>query len=376
MRILLAGHRSDAPGIATVMSGLTNALPAALDARDELVALGGAPGPSPAGARVVHRPVRLSRTHGRYVRFAYEQTLVPWLARRADIVHLGDCRPLLLSERPFVVTVHDLFFLDMPAWQTPSVRRFKIAMLRAAIAKGPAAVVCVSEYTRSRLLAHVPRARELPVRVIHPGIAPASEPVRWQGDEPYFLTLSEINPRKNLLTLLRSFQLARRRGLTLRWKIAGPPAFRSSGMLAALRSADGVDVLGHVSDGMREALFRDAAFMAFPSHAEGFGLPPLEAMARGVPTVCSTGTAMDETVVDAALRVGAEDVPGWTDALLRLERDDALRRELAERGAERAGTFSLARMAREHVELYRAVVDRGGIGSASASRTADGSTAP
>src|SRR6476659_11029404 len=120
MRILLAAHRSDAPGIATVMSGLPHARPAALEAGDELLALGGVAGPGAPGVHVMHRPVKLSRTHGRYVRFAYEQTLVPWLARRTDVVHLGDCRPLLLGRRPFVVTVHDLFFLDMPTWQTPS----------------------------------------------------------------------------------------------------------------------------------------------------------------------------------------------------------------------------------------------------------------
>lgn len=375
MRVLLAAHRSDAPGIATVMSGLTEALPGVLEPADELVVFGGAPGPSTSGAHVVHRPVKLSRTNGRYVRFGYEQSVVPWLARRTDVVHLGDCRPLLLSRQPFVVTVHDLFFLDMPSWQTPSVRRFKVAMLRAAIAKRPAAVVCVSEYTRRRLFAHVPRARELLVRVVHPGIAAPDEPAPWEAEEPYFLTLSEVNPRKNLLTLLRAFQLARRRGMQLRWKIAGPPGFRSDSLMAALRGAEGVDVLGHVSDGMREALLRDAAFMAFPSHAEGFGLPPLEAMARGVPTACSLGTAMDETLGEAALRVAAEDVRGWTDALLRLTSDDALRRELAERGTQQAKNYTLARMAREHVALYRAVLEREGA-SASGSSAGGRSTMP
>ncbi len=360
MRVLLAAHRNEAPGIATVMRSLSESLPPALDREDELVVIGGAPPAVPAaagGARVRWRskPAPLG---GRYGRFAYEQGAIPALARSMDLVHMGDCRPLLLSEQPYVVTVHDLFFLDVPVWLPPSVRRFKTAMLKAAIAKRPAAIVCVSEYTRSRLLAHVPAAAGFDLRVIHPGIAPAVEPAPWRAEGPYFLTLSEINPRKNLLTLLRAFQLARRRGLDLRWKLAGPPGFRSQRLVSALASVEGVDVLGHVSDAMREALYANAAFMAFPSHAEGFGLPPLEAMVRGLPTICSRGTAMDETLGEAAFRVEAEDVRGWTEALLRLSGDATLCADLRAAGRERAQRFTMAAMAVAHADVYRAVVER------------------
>lgn len=358
MRILLAAHRNEAPGIATVMRSLSESLPPALDAGDELVVIGGGAPPQIPGAAQVRRRSKPAAFGGRYGRFAYEQGAIPALARSMDLVHMGDCRPLLLSDQAYVVTVHDLFFLDVPVWLPASVRRFKTAMLKAAIAKRPAAIVCVSEYTRSRLLAHVPAAAGFDLRVIHPAIAPAVTPTPLPLDAPYFLTLSEINPRKNLLTLLRAFQLARRRGLDLRWKLAGPPGFRSRRLISALTSVEGVDVLGHVSDGAREALYADAAFMAFPSHAEGFGLPPLEAMARGVPTICSRGTAMDETLGEAAFRVEAEDVRGWTEGLLRLAGDAALRTGLSQVGRLQAQRFTMARMAAAHAEVYRTVVGR------------------
>lgn len=358
MRVLLAAHRNEAPGIATVMRSLSESLPLALGREDELVVIGGAPPQAPAGEARVRWRSKPAGLGGRYGRFAYEQGAIPALARSMDLIHMGDSRPLLLSEQPFVMTVHDLFFLDVPVWLPASVRRFKTAMLKAAIAKRPAAIVCVSEYTRSRLLAHAPDAADSDLRVIHPAISRPIEPVAWSPGEPYFLTLSEINPRKNLLTLLRAFQLARRRGLDLRWKLAGPPGFRSKRLVAALASVDGVEVLGYVSDQMREALYDGAAFMAFPSHAEGFGLPPLEAMVRGVPTICSRGTAMDETLGDAAFRVDAEDVRGWTEALLRLSSDTALRTRLVEAGHGRAQKFTMERMATAHAEVYRTVTRR------------------
>ncbi len=177
MRILLAAHRNEAPGIATVMRSLSESLPLALDAGDELVVIGGGAPPRVPGAAQVRRRSKPAAFGGRYGRFAYEQGAIPALARSMDLVHMGDCRPLLLSDQAYVVTVHDLFFLDVPVWLPASVRRFKTAMLKAAIAKRPAAIVCVSEYTRSRLLAHVPVAAEFDLRVIHPAIAPAVAPV-------------------------------------------------------------------------------------------------------------------------------------------------------------------------------------------------------
>jgi glycosyltransferase involved in cell wall biosynthesis len=364
MRLLLAAHRNEAPGIGTVVRGLSRSLPDALQPGDELLVISDSPAPplgGPARVRWRQKPAGLE---GRYRRFAYEQCAIPAFARSVDLVHMGDCRPLLFSERPHIVTVHDLFFLDFPAWFPPAIRQFKTAMLKTVIMKRPTALICVSEYTRSRLFAHVPSARNLDVNVIYPGIEPPTNAAAWEPDAPYFLTLSEISPRKNLLTLLRAFQLARRRGLELRWKVAGPFGFRSQSLIEALKSVDGVDVLGRVPSDLREALYKHASFMASPSHAEGFGLPPLEAMIRGLPTICSRGTAMDETLGTAAMRVDAEDVEAWTEGLLRLALEDNLRAELIDAGQRQAEQFTMERMARAHVEVYRSAVARQGALSA------------
>ena len=225
-------------------------------------------------------------------------------------------------------------------------------MLAAALAKGPVAVVCDSSHTRERLLAHHPAA---PAEVVHPGLTPppADRPARTPGD--YFLTVASIEPRKNHLGLLRAFRLARERGFELRWKIVGPPGPRHEPILAELHAQDGVDVLGRVSQDELERLYAGARFLASPSHLEGFGYPPLEAMARGVAVACSTGSGMDDTVGESGLRIGAEDVEGWADALLSLQTDDSHRQELERAGFERVTHFGWASASGRLIDIHREV---------------------
>jgi glycosyltransferase involved in cell wall biosynthesis len=98
-----------------------------------------------------------------------------------------------------------------------------------------------------------------------------------------------------------------------------------------------------------------ATAFAYPSRYEGFGLPPLEAMACGTPVVVADASSLPEAVGDAALRVPPDDLSGWTAALWRLLGDDALRDELRRRGLARAGQFSYERVARETMAIYMAV---------------------
>jgi glycosyltransferase involved in cell wall biosynthesis len=287
----------------------------------------------------------------------YEQLVLPVRARKADLVHLCDYRPVLLSPRPFVVTVHDVFFLDFPQWYPPALPAYKRALLRAAIAKRPRAIVCVSAYTRDRLLEHAPQLEPI-VRVIHPGLLPVPTTPAAPPAGAYFLTVSAIEQRKNHLGLLGAFERARRQGLDLTWKVVGAPADRSTEIVRRLSEAEGVEVLGDVPEAELERLYAGARFLALASHAEGFGFPPLEAMARGVPAVCSTGSAFDETVGDAAIRIPAADVDGWTEALLRLASDEQERSRLIEAGRARAAAFSVEAAARAYVACYRSALGR------------------
>jgi glycosyltransferase involved in cell wall biosynthesis len=353
VRIILPVHQGAARGVGTIIRGLCASIPEELDADDELVIVG----------RRIHdaEQRKLQSRSGatwrspRVTRLLYEQLYLPLEARGGDLVHLCDHRPLLFSSRRFLLTVHDVFFLDHPEWFPAVTVGYRRAMLAAALRKHPGAVVCVSEYTRERLLEHYPQLVRSHVVVIHPGIEEPAED-RFEEPEPpapYFLTVAMIEPRKNHLGLLQAYRLARQKGLDLRWKVVGAIGQRSDEIVRALRAEPGVEVVGHVPDDELDQIYRGARFLALPSHLEGFGFPPLEAMVRGVPTACSTGSALDETVADAALRVPADDREAWAEALHVLGSDEAERERLRALGRRQAAHFRLKDAARAYVRSYR-----------------------
>lgn len=344
MRILLPAHQAGSGGLGSSIRGLAESIPKGLPAGDELVVLGG-------GRRGGdwQRPAR------RLTRLLYEQIVVARAARGFDLVHLPDHRPLLASRTPFLLTVYDVLYVDRPEWFPPAVVRYKRLMLQAAVRKNPAMVVAGSQYTRDRFLAHVPSFPEERIRVIYPGISPP-EPVAERPPNGYFLTVSTIEPRKNHLGLLRAFRAARARGLDLGWRIVGAPGYAAGPIVAQLEAEPGVELLGWVPEPELERLYCGARFLAVPSLGEGFGIPPLEAMVRGIPVISASGTSLDESVGEAAVRVEPTDESGWTDALLRLATDDGERARLIRAGLERVGRFSWPRAAAAYVEAYRAAL--------------------
>src|SRR5215212_7244901 len=226
MRIFIPIHQADPGGIMTVVRGLAGALPDVLDPDDDLVLYG-----DPASER-----------WGKVQRAIDQQWRAARAARGADLVHLGDYRPLGVSRVPFVITVHDLTFLDRPDWYPRPIALYKRAMFRAALAKRPAGVVCVSEHTRKRFAAHAPRFPAERVWVIHPGLAPPPAAEPSEGDA-YFLTVGAIEPRRNHLMVLAAFQRA---APGLRWVVVGREHYRGGAIAARLRAAPGVDVRGWV----------------------------------------------------------------------------------------------------------------------------------
>jgi alpha-1,3-rhamnosyl/mannosyltransferase len=178
---------------------------------------------------------------------------------------------------------------------------------------------------------------------------------RLAGANPYVLFMGTIEPRKNLPVLVRAFDAAAEDDPELALVVAGAAgwgvdAFDES--LARAHHRGRVRRLGYVTDGQRRDLLAGAAALAYPSRYEGFGFPPLEAMAAGVPVVAARSGAIPEVVGDAAVLVDPDDVDALAAALLAVVRDPDQRRALVTRGRAQLARFSWARMSDELAALY------------------------
>ena len=160
----------------------------------------------------------------------------------------------------------------------------------------------------------------------------------------FLLALGTVEPRKNYRRLLAAYRLLRPR-TEIPLVVAGRPGWAYGGALDELRAEPGVTYLGHVDDATLAALYESAAGLAFPSLYEGFGLPLLEAMERGLPALIGNRGSLPEVAAGAALEVDPEDVPALAAGLERLLSDRPLRRSLAAAGRKRAAAFSWRRSA-------------------------------
>ena len=272
----------------------------------------------------------------------------PAVRTGADVVHAPSLAVPPPGRRPLVVTVHDLAFLSHPEFFPRRGRAFHQQGLALARAEA-AAVVVPSCSTGGELAAHgFPAER---IHVVPHGIDPpaGAAVVATPVDGAYVLAVGTIEPRKGLDVLLAAFGAL---GPGVRLVVAGP---RGWGQVPGL-DRPGVVALGRVDEATLDALYRGAVALAVPSRTEGFGLPALEAMARGCPVVASDAGALPEVVGDAGVLVPAGDPDALAGALAGLLADDGRRQAMGDAGRRRAARFTWAACVDGHVAAYRAAL--------------------
>jgi glycosyltransferase involved in cell wall biosynthesis len=278
----------------------------------------------------------------------------------ADVVHAPSLAVPPRRTSPLVVTVHDIAFLRFPEVTTPRGKRFHTRGLELA-RRDADLVIAPSQFTHDELLREgfdAARVRVSPLG-IDPVTALPDEHIDRILDalglhEPFALTVGTVEPRKNLRRLVDAFSAVRRAHPDLTLAIVGPPGWGDVGDI----DGAGVVRLGQLPWIAVDALYRRAHVCCLVSHYEGFGLPALEALARGATLVSSAGSALGEVVGDAALLVDPEDVDAIAAAITRAIEDDTLRVEMRERACRRAGRFTWERTAARHAEVYAEAVDR------------------
>jgi glycosyltransferase involved in cell wall biosynthesis len=358
-------------GIGRFVRGLIGGL-AEIDSQNQYLLVHAAPNGTvlfnfPGEQNFVRRQLRFSQRH---LDIVWHRLRVPLpvnlFTGPIDIFHSPDFVLPPVQQARALLTVHDLAFLVRPETADASLREYLENVVPRSVRRADF-VLTDSENTRNDVICLLGAAPEQ-VEVVPGGVeawfrpvedAPRLSALRRRlgvGERPFILSVGVIEPRKNLRVLFDAYRLLRdRRALPHRLVVVGKHGWLWEDIVEHAKSSpyhEDISLVGFVSEEDLPAMYSAASVFAYPSLYEGFGLPPLEAMACGTPVVTSSSSSLPEVVGDAGLQVDAHDADGLAAALELVILDDSLRRTLRERGLERARTFTWKAAAEKLVAVY------------------------
>ena len=297
-----------------------------------------------------------------------EQLRVPLALRREGVTLFHAPHyvlPPLVTCRS-VVTIHDCIHLMFPQYLPSRLAHSYARMSIALAARRATRVLTVSESSKRDILRFVDAPPEK-IDVIYNAyderfaVEPREEDVvrvreRYQLHDEFVLYAGNVKPHKNLERLIQAFDLVRRRGLDhLKLVLIGDEISRYAALRRAVQRHQlhkYVRFLGYLPETTLAVMYRLAGVFVFPSLYEGFGLPPLEAMASGTPVVTSNVSSLPEVAGDAAVLVDPYEPGAIADGIYRVLTDESLRRSLRQRGLARAGQFSWEASVRRVRDIY------------------------
>ncbi len=336
----------------------------------------------PSAVQTLVAPPRLPGAAGKVW---FEQVTFPLSAARAgaDVAHVPYWASPLTSSVPIVTTIHDVIALALPVYRGGLLGRLYTSLVSAS-ARGSSHILTDSQASRDEIAARlaVPPERISVAtlaadRRFHPIMGAEQDPaVRQKYDLPerFALYLGGFDIRKNVHTLLLAWTyVAQALADDVPLVLAGRPPHRWGGErfpdLPAYAERLGLSPyirwLGEVDEADKPALYRLAQVMVFPSRYEGFGLPPLEAMACGTPVVACSASSIPEIVGDAAFLVDPDDARDMAGAILGILLQPPLAAQLRNLGLSRASQFNWQKTAREALDVYAQVAGQpasGGTG--------------
>jgi glycosyltransferase involved in cell wall biosynthesis len=303
-------------------------------------------------------------TRSPFARIFWEQCLEPvlTLSYKLNLLHsLAYVQPLV-SPVPNIVTVYDLSFLLYPYLFRPLNRLYLTSGTRMSVRRARR-VITISQSTKRDVVRNFGVAPErvvvVPCGVEEAFLAERPDPLPFQLPDKFILHIGTLEPRKNLVRLVHAFSRLKHRNLPHKLVLAGAKGWYTGEIMQAIQASDAreeIILLGYVAPEHKPALYRAADVFVFPSLYEGFGLPPLEAMASRTAVVASNASSLPEVVGEAGILVDPQDENALADALLSVLTNSALRENLRQRGYERAKTFSWSATAQSVAQVYREVL--------------------
>ena len=300
----------------------------------------------------------------RYLSLIEDYQLSRWLGSQDDIIHLPNqnfARYALLVKNPYIVTVHDLIRFSLGFAKETITEKILLKLDIRGI-KRASHIIAVSQTTRKDMITHlkIPDDR---ISVIYNGLDHSLfKPYKVRlFNRPYILYVGSERPRKNLGRLFEAFAVIRKEFpelLLVKVGVAGRTReYRQETMrkLDSLRIDQAVIFVEYVSELDLAYYYSSAALLAYPSLYEGFGFPPLEAMACGCPVVTSDTSSLPEVVGEAGIMFNPYDTDSLVEAMRKVLTDSELRDDMVRKGLEQAKKFSWEKAAKETQEVYNKV---------------------
>jgi len=292
----------------------------------------------------------------------WEQIELPiFCAKYTNALLINFCNTAPLLYKKKIVCIHDLGFMHNPEWFN---KKFSLLynFLIPKIAKTSLKIITVSEYSKKDIIQELVIDHDR-ISVIYNGVAQFFKK-QWPNennnlhllrennlDIPYILSVSSLDPRKNFPALIRAFLDLNNQSVKL--VIVGGRYKSFAGFELDNDSIDSklIEFVGYVSDEELVYLYQNALFFVYPSLFEGFGIPPLEAMASGCPTLVSDIPSIKEVCGEASHYINPTEVESITDGMKKLINNPDLRQQLVKKGLERAELFSWEASAKKLINL-------------------------
>lgn len=293
---------------------------------------------------------------GFFTSHVWEQLELPCYLHKLKapiLLNLCNTAPLYFTHN--IICIHDLAFAVNPKWFSQAfVSLYKFLIPR--IARKSLQVITVSNYSKAALIQYTGILASK-VTVVYNSIAPVflnqQTTNKPTGYDKYLLAVSSIDPRKNLISLVRAYKRIKIPGLNLVIVGAESKVFGDPQLKEEIINCSSIFFTGYLPDDKLANLYKQACLFVYPSLYEGFGIPPLEAMAFGCPTIVSNQASLPEICGEASLYVDPLDVIGLQEKIERLYADIDLQQQLREKGYNQIKLYSWQRSAKQVAELLR-----------------------
>jgi glycosyltransferase involved in cell wall biosynthesis len=306
------------------------------------------------------------------LRILWEQSVLPFHVRKCgcDIFHYPDhTASLLMGVTPTIITVHDLAFLRFPQTFDLSRAMYKKMVINRSVGIADR-IIAVSSFTKNELvdLLNIDPDK---ISIVYNGVSPMFREIdRGEARDrisylipglkkDYLLFVGTLEPRKNVVSLVHSYNLLRKQGkIDAQLVIVGSRGWLYDKLFKEIAKNSLVDDIiftGYVTNEQLVMLYNGANFLIYPALYEGFGLPVLEAMACGIPVITSDRSSLSEVAGDAAMKIDPNSEEDIADAMAKLYQNKELREEYRKRGLERAKMFSWQETARKTLKVYKDV---------------------